>query len=116
MGAKDIEFFTAHCEMDIDHSQKTMAMVRKHATTPELRERVKEAVREMTHKTIEWSVAVSDLVMSEPDAAVRSVAGAGRRDKAMTWTAAELEERIYEIIGRNLPKDIALSLLPAQAT
>ena len=75
MSPKDIEFFTAHCEMDVDHSQKTLALVVEHADTPELRARVKRAVREMTEKTIEWSVAVSDLVMAErPEAAARSVA------------------------------------------
>jgi pyrroloquinoline-quinone synthase len=71
MSPKDIEFFTAHSEMDVDHSQKTLELVVRHARTPELRERVKHAVREMTEKTIEWSVAVSDLVMAEdPEAAV----------------------------------------------
>ena len=69
MTPKDIEFFTAHCEMDVDHSAKTLALVVKHATTPEIRERVKRAVKEMTAKTIEWSVAVSDLVMAEPQRA-----------------------------------------------
>jgi pyrroloquinoline-quinone synthase len=69
MSPKEIEFFTAHCEMDVDHSAKTLALVLKHATTPELRDRVKRAVREMTEKTIEWSVAVSDLVMGEDVAA-----------------------------------------------
>ena len=66
MTPKDIEFFTAHSEMDVDHSAKTLALVVKHATTPEIREQVKRAVKEMTEKTIEWSVAVSDLVMAEP--------------------------------------------------
>ena len=74
MSAEEIEFFTAHCEMDIDHSQKTLNLVVKHADTPELRERVKRAVKEMTEKTIEWSVAVSDLVMAESAESARSVA------------------------------------------
>ncbi len=65
MAPGEIEFFTAHCEMDIDHSEKTLALVVKHAESAELRERVKGAVREMTEKTIEWSVAVSDLVMAQ---------------------------------------------------
>jgi len=65
MTPKDIEFFTAHCEMDVDHSAKTLALVVKHATTDEIRARVKRAVKEMTEKTIEWSVAVSDLVMAQ---------------------------------------------------
>src|ERR1043166_3654611 len=69
MTPKDIEFFTAHCEMDVDHSAKTLVLIVKHATTPESRERVKHAVKAMTEKTIEWSVAVSDLVMAEPAAA-----------------------------------------------
>jgi len=73
-GEKDIEFFTAHCEMDIEHSQKTLDLVVKHATTPELRERVKRAVREMTEKTLDWSVAVSELCLAEPLGAERSVA------------------------------------------
>ncbi|MGH7820580.1 MAG: hypothetical protein ACREQ9_12465, partial [Candidatus Binatia bacterium] len=71
---KDIEFFTAHCEMDIEHSQKTLDLVVKHARTPELRERVKRAVREMTEQTIEWSVAVSELCLAEPLGTERSVA------------------------------------------
>jgi pyrroloquinoline quinone (PQQ) biosynthesis protein C len=66
MSPKDIEFFTAHCEMDIEHSEKTLALVVKHSRSAEIRERVKGAVRDMTEKTIEWSVAVSDLVMAEP--------------------------------------------------
>jgi pyrroloquinoline-quinone synthase len=66
MSDRDIEFFTAHCEMDVDHSAKTLALVVKHASTPEVRERVKHAVREMTEKTIEWSVAVGELVLAEP--------------------------------------------------
>ena len=65
MTPQDIEFFTAHCEMDVDHSAKTLALVVKHAITPDVRGRVKQAVKEMTEKTIEWSVAVSDLVMAE---------------------------------------------------
>ena len=74
MNAKDVEFFTAHCEMDVDHSQKTLDLVLAHATTPELRARVKQAVRDMTEKTIEWSIAVSDLCMAVPVESVRSVA------------------------------------------
>lgn len=74
MAEKEIEFFTAHCEMDIEHSQKTLDLVVKHATTPEARERVKRAVREMTEKTIEWSVAVSELCLAQPLTARRSVA------------------------------------------
>lgn len=74
MAEKDIEFFTAHCEMDIEHSQRTLDLVIKHATTPELREKVKRAVREMTERTIEWSVAVSELCLADPLPAARSVA------------------------------------------
>ena len=78
MGPKDIEFFTAHCEMDVDHSEKTLALVVKHAHSEPQRERVKHAVREMTEKTIEWSVAVSDLVMAQsaaPDTSPSNTAG-----------------------------------------
>ena len=63
-GAKDIEFFTAHCEMDIEHSRKTLDLVLKHASTPKQKERVKEAVRDMTEKTIDWSVAVSEICLA----------------------------------------------------
>jgi hypothetical protein len=35
---------------------------------------VKRAVKEMTEKTIEWSVAVSDLVMAQDLESARSVA------------------------------------------
>ncbi|MGH7819305.1 MAG: TenA family transcriptional regulator [Candidatus Binatia bacterium] len=65
-GEPEIEFFTEHAEADVDHSAKTLALVIRHADTPEARERVKHAVREMTEKTIEWSVAVSDICMSDP--------------------------------------------------
>jgi pyrroloquinoline-quinone synthase len=74
MSDQDIEFFTAHCEMDIEHSQKTLDLVIQHAITPELRERVKRSVREMTEKTIEWSVAVGELCLADPIPAARSVA------------------------------------------
>jgi pyrroloquinoline-quinone synthase len=74
MSPKDIEFFTAHCEMDVDHSEKTLALVVEHADTAELKSRVKRAVKEMTEKTIEWSVAVSDLVMAQEPESARSVA------------------------------------------
>lgn len=73
-GERDIEFFTAHCEMDIEHSEKTLGLVIRHADTPELRERVKAAVKEMTERTIEWSVAVSELCLAEPVTPARSVA------------------------------------------
>jgi pyrroloquinoline-quinone synthase len=62
----EIEFFTEHADADIEHSQNTLELVLRHARTAELRERVKRAVREMTEKTIEWSVAVSDLCLAEP--------------------------------------------------
>jgi pyrroloquinoline quinone (PQQ) biosynthesis protein C len=62
----EIEFFTAHGEMDVDHSAKTLALVLRFANTPELREGVRRAVREMTEKTIEWSVAVSEICMTAP--------------------------------------------------
>ena len=64
LGKKDVEFFTAHCEMDIQHSQKTLDLVIKHANTPERREKVKQAVRDMTEKTVEWSVAVGELCLA----------------------------------------------------
>jgi pyrroloquinoline-quinone synthase len=61
----EIEFFTAHGEMDVDHSAKTLALVLRFANTPELREGVRRAVREMTEKTLDWSVAVSEICMSD---------------------------------------------------
>jgi len=60
--------------MDVEHSQKTLNLVVEHADTAELRDRVKRAVKEMTEKTIEWSVAVSDLVMAQDLESARSVA------------------------------------------
>jgi pyrroloquinoline-quinone synthase len=62
----EIEFFTEHAEVDVDHSQKTLELVLKHANTPALRERVRRAVREMTEKTLEWSVTVSEICLAEP--------------------------------------------------
>ena len=61
----EIEFFTEHAEADVDHSAKTLALILKYADTPEKQERVKQAVRDMAEKTIEWSVAVSDICLSE---------------------------------------------------
>jgi pyrroloquinoline-quinone synthase len=72
-GDRDVEFFTAHCELDIEHSEKTLSFVVRHASTPELRERVKRTVREMTERTIEWSVAVGELCLADRESA-RSVA------------------------------------------
>lgn len=68
-GEAEIEFFTAHCEMDVDHSQRTLDLIVRRATTPEIRERVKDAVREMTKRTIAWSVTVGNLCLAEPAAA-----------------------------------------------
>ena len=61
----EIEFFTAHGEMDVDHSAKTLALVLRFANTPELREGVRKAVRDMTEKTLDWSVAVSEICMAD---------------------------------------------------
>ena len=65
----EIEFFTAHGEMDVDHSARTLELVLRFADTPALRDGVRHAVREMTEKTLEWSVAVSDLCMGPLPAA-----------------------------------------------
>ncbi|MEA2627353.1 MAG: pyrroloquinoline-quinone synthase [Candidatus Binatota bacterium] len=73
-GDRDVEFFTAHCELDIEHSEKTLSFVVRHASTPELRERVKQTVREMTEQTIEWSVAVGELCLADRGEPARSVA------------------------------------------
>lgn len=70
----EIEFFTAHGEMDVDHSAKTLALVLRFADTAALRDEVRKAVREMTEKTIEWSVAVSDVCMSPAALPGRAVA------------------------------------------
>jgi pyrroloquinoline-quinone synthase len=60
---RDVEFFTAHSEMDIEHSDRTLALVIRHATTEDMRERVRRAVRGMTEQTIEWSVTVGELCL-----------------------------------------------------
>jgi len=61
---QDVEFFTEHAEADVEHSDRTLDLVIRHARTPEQRERVKAAVREMTEQTIEWSVAVGELCLA----------------------------------------------------
>ena len=60
----DVEFFTEHADADVEHSDRTLELVIRHAQTPELRRCVKEAVREMTERTIEWSVAVGELCLA----------------------------------------------------
>jgi pyrroloquinoline-quinone synthase len=70
----DIEFFTEHAGADVEHSDRTLALVIRHARTPEQRRRVKAAVREMTEQTIEWSVAVGELCLAGSEGVAASPA------------------------------------------
>jgi pyrroloquinoline-quinone synthase len=50
MSEADIRFFTLHQQADQEHGGRIYELVAKYATTPEVREAVKQAVREGTQK------------------------------------------------------------------
>lgn len=53
-----LEFFALHSVDDVEHSRRAVEIVRRHATTPDARERITERVREAAGRLTSWMETV----------------------------------------------------------
>lgn len=61
---EDVEFFSLHLHDDVEHSRRTMEIIRRHARTPEARERIMDRVREAAERITAWMEGVREAALA----------------------------------------------------